>query len=454
RKQMSVLLNDVIAGAPPFTILMLEIDNLEQLRDVLDQRAGDDLLREVSGRLAEVVSAHAITGQFEDGRFVVVAPRTTTREGAERLADRIRTRMFSPVKAGGRRLHLTVSTGIVVADGSQNAVAALKAARLALRSARSGGRSQRAIYEADIGVGIAERIALEQDLYIALRKEQMEVHYQPIVAIETGRIAGFEALVRWNRPGSGFVSPSRFIPRAEENGMIVELGEWVLQKACQQARVWANEGHGDLFISVNLSARQLLEPKLIERVRKARHRAGIPARSIKLELTESAFIDDPERLGSILQTLHFMGFRLALDDFGTGYSSLSYLHSMPFDTLKVDQSFVGTLGTGDRRREALVANIVGMGRGLGMKVVAEGVETNFQLEALRELGCEYAQGWLYARAMPPEQASEMLANQPDPGKVIDIMQTSGSLASVQEPPDQWADEQQAQKTPKRTPTGH
>jgi EAL domain-containing protein (putative c-di-GMP-specific phosphodiesterase class I) len=254
------------------------------------------------------------------------------------------------------------------------------------------------------------RLRVETDLHQALEKQEFTLHYQPIVRLATGRVHGFEALVRWQKPGQGFVSPAQFIPIAEETGLIIPLGGWVLNEACRQMRQWQEQfpDYGPLSISVNLSGKEFLQPNLVTRIDRVLQDTGLPAACLKLEITESVIMDNASEAATMLEQLRALGAQISIDDFGTGYCSLSYLHTFPLDVLKVDQSFVSRMSDAPTTAE-IVRTIVVLAHNLGLEVVAEGVETAAVAERLAALGCEYAQGYYYSRPLTAEQATEVLS---------------------------------------------
>jgi EAL domain-containing protein (putative c-di-GMP-specific phosphodiesterase class I) len=259
-----------------------------------------------------------------------------------------------------------------------------------------------------------ERLRLETDLRMALKRREFLLHYQPFVCLVSGKIIGFEALVRWQHPQRGLISPVKFIPVAEETGAIIPLGEWVLEEACRQLRLW--EGMFDfdrpLIMSVNLSGKQFAQPDLVDRLKAILAATGLSAESLKLEITESVVMDDVESAIGVLKQMKALNVKLGIDDFGTGYSSLSYLSRFPTDTLKVDKSFVGLMELGEGENVAIVRTIVTLAHALGMDVIAEGVETAAQLARLRAIGCEYGQGYFFAKPLPSEDVTALIASEP------------------------------------------
>ena len=316
-----------------------------------------------------------------------------------------------PLLIGGQELHTAASLGISrFPDDGCDAETLLQCADLAMYQAKERGRGQWQSFSPALTEAAHERLTLENSLRKALEREEMILLYQPQVSLSTGEIIGTEALVRWQHKELGLISPARFIPLAEETGLIVPLGEWVLRTACRQAAAWEQEGRY-LRLSVNLSARQLGEGNLVERVRSVLEETGLHPRLLDLELTESALVAQGEAAVARLTALRALGVRISIDDFGTGYSSLAYLRRFPLDTLKVDRSFVMGLGGADRHARqdgAVVRAIISMAHALDLEVVAEGVETVAQREALRRLGCDSMQGFLFSPPVLPERLENLL----------------------------------------------
>jgi EAL domain-containing protein (putative c-di-GMP-specific phosphodiesterase class I) len=281
--------------------------------------------------------------------------------------------------------------------------------------AKAGGRARSVVFDQGLDSVAVGRLELETELRRALDQGELEVHYQPIVDLLTRRTRDMEALVRWRHPQHGLVAPDRFIPLAEDTGLIIPMGLWVLETACRQLRAWRKQcGDDGLAISVNLSARQFQHPSLVDDIARVLRESGLPPNSLMLEITESIAMRDAESTANILADLKRLGVRLAIDDFGTGYSSLSYLHRFPIDVLKIDRSFVGRLGSGAHNDVAIVEAVIALARGLNMEVTAEGIETADQLARLGALGCDNGQGYYFARPRPAHEAIELLAPAANP----------------------------------------
>jgi EAL domain-containing protein (putative c-di-GMP-specific phosphodiesterase class I) len=303
----------------------------------------------------------------------------------------------------------SASLGIALSTGYESAPDLLRDADIALHRAKAGGRSRYEIFDPAMHRRALALLEVETDLRRGLEREEFVVRYQPIVAIGTRRLAGFEALLRWRHPGRGLVGPADFVEVAEETGLIVSLGEWILREACRQAVEWRARFGVTLPVSVNLSGRQLTEPDAVERVARILEETGLPGELLGLEVTESVLMANLESAAEKLRRLKDLGVHIAIDDFGTGYSSMSLLHRFPIDTLKLDRSFVARIpGPGSPTVRAIVA----LAHNLGMQVVAEGVETTAQREALAGLDCAFGQGHLFSEAVPPLRATELIANTP------------------------------------------
>jgi diguanylate cyclase (GGDEF)-like protein/PAS domain S-box-containing protein len=379
-------------------VLFVDIDRFKVVNDGMGHRAGDDLLAIVAERLRSTVRPSDTVARFGGDEFVVVCEQLDGPWEAARIGARIARSIEQPMELEGREVVVTASIGVALAGEGSTADALFRDADAAMYRAKERGRARVEVFDEALRGRAAERLELEGALRRALTAGEFELAYQPIVRVSDEAVVGAEALVRWRRPDRGLVSPADFIPLAEETGLIVPLGAWVLGEALRQARTWHDEGHR-VGIGVNLSARQLMAPDLVGTVRRALATSGIDPQWVHLEITESVLMDDVEYSIETLRRLKELGIRFAVDDFGTGYSSLSYLKRLPIDTLKIDQSFVRGLGDSDDD-SAIVRAILGLGRSLGLDVLAEGVEEAGQLAELRALGCDTAQGFLWSAAVP------------------------------------------------------
>jgi Amt family ammonium transporter len=392
-------------------VLFLDLDDFKVVNDSLGHATGDRLIVAVAERLRACFS-----GQFErDGQraptiarlggdeFTVLLPRITGEESAVRIAERVAHELSAPFELGVHEVVARASIGIALSSaGPDNASDLLRAADVAMYRAKAAGAETCVVYDPGMGRHAAERLGLEMDLRRAIERGGLTVHYQPIVDIASGAVRGFEALVRWVHPERGIMSPAAFIPLAEETGLIVPLGKWVLEKACRQMQAWrrAEPTCADFVISVNLSTRQLQQRTFVDSVAETLRRTELPPACLELEITESVLMRDAD--ASTIDRLADIGVHLAIDDFGTGYSSLAYLSRLRIDTLKIDRSFVARLGR-DHESTAVVRAILGLAHTLNLNVTAEGIEQPEQAQALLALGCRRGQGYLWARPLPADE---------------------------------------------------
>ena len=401
-------LEDAIARDAPCTVLFLDLDQFKHVNDSLGHAAGDRLLREVTARFERCLEADDLLARMGGDEFTLLSVGGGS---AACKAEALLQSLSSPVVIEGHELHVAGSIGISrFPDDAADAETLLKYADLAMYQAKESGRGRWQQFSPALTVAARERLTLESSLRKAIEREEMILLYQPQVSLETGEIIGTEALVRWQHPEMGLIAPSRFIPLAEETGLIVPLGEWVLRTACRQAAQWERAGT-PLRQSVNLSPRQVTEAGLVESVQAALEETGLSPHLLDLELTESALVAQGEAVRDRLAALRALGVQISLDDFGTGYSSLSYLRRLPLDVLKVDRAFVQGLDRANphlRQDQAVVQAIIDMAHALELEVIAEGVETAAQHETLRRLGCDYMQGFLFSPPITPERLEVLL----------------------------------------------
>lgn len=405
----------VTAPRSLIAVLLLGLDSFKAINDSYGPQVGDQLLIAITQRLRTCLRSSDQLARTGGDEFAILCSNVHDVSEVLQLADRLQQQMTVPFWLDGREVFTSVSVGIVVDSISSEALPEdlLRDAQTAMHRAKAAGKARHELFALDMREQVLARLQLETDLRYAIERQQLEVHYQPIVCLETGRIAGFEALVRWRHPERGLVSPDEFIPIAEETGIILPIGEWIIRVACHQLRHWQRTFPTDppLLVSVNLSSKQFAQPLLVEQISQQLADAGLDARSLKLEITESMAMTDVEATIGLLQRLKALNLQLSIDDFGTGYSSLSYLHRFPTHTIKVDRSFVSRMGY-EREDAHIVQTIIILGHNLGMDIIAEGVETAEQLATLRDLQCEYAQGFFFSKPLPPEAAEALLRRDP------------------------------------------
>ena len=395
---------------PPTAVLFLDIDALKRINDSLGHLVGDEVLVETARRLTTSVRTEDTVARLAGDEFTVLLDAVSGESEALAVAERLLEAVRQPIVAGGRQLSLTASVGVRLARaGVDRSADAMRGADLAMYEAKARGGGAVALFHHDLDQRAVRRLELEGELRAAMEAGELRVLYQPIVALPSGRIVGVEALVRWDRGSRGLVSPAEFIPLAEETGLIVELGAWVLGEACRTVVSLDRDRGAALNLSVNLSARQLLEPGLEATVAAALRASGLHAARLTLEITESVLMADTAATIDRLGSLRGLGVRVAIDDFGTGYSSLGYLRRFPLDAVKIDRSFIEDVTEGTRQA-ALVHAIVELCRTLELDTVAEGVETREQAIRLTELGCELAQGFYFGRPMPARDLARRLAS--------------------------------------------
>lgn len=393
-----------------FAVLFLDLDRFKIINDSLGHGVGDDLLMAIGHRLEACLREGDSVARLGGDEFAILLDDVRDVSEAIRVADRIERELSAPFLLRGNEVFTSTSLGIALGSAAYHKPGdLLRDADTAMYRAKSGGRGRYEVFDREMHREAVEQLKIETDLRRAVDRGELLLHYQPIVALESGELVGFESLVRWQHPRHGLLQPSDFIPLAEETGMIVPIGWWVLREACTQMRQWltAYPLHENLTVSVNLSARQFTQPDLVDQIDHILETTGCPGRALKLEITESVVMRDAKQAAAALNSLKQRGIGLCIDDFGTGYSSLSYLNSFPIDTLKIDRSFVAQVDH-DGSTVELIETIVALSRVLGMSAVAEGVETPEQLELVRRLGSQYAQGFYFAVPLDIRQAEALL----------------------------------------------
>jgi diguanylate cyclase (GGDEF)-like protein len=410
-QQLDALLRSLQGSEQKCAVLCLGLDGFKEINESLGHQVGDAALVKVGKRLKAQFGEGNITARMGGDEFVIVISGLSSALEVERLVQAVeriqKTISGHPILASGHDLSISASVGVALyPDDGADVDSLLRAADVALAHAKRKGRNSYQFHTAGMNDQALDLLLVERDLRRALEEQQFVLHYQPKVDMRNGHITGAEALIRWQHPTRGLVGPNQFIWIAEERGLIVALGDWVMQEACRQNMAWQEAGMQPLPIAINLSALHFKQSTLLGDVQKTLHDHALPASCLELEFTESSFMQEAESTIATMEQLKQVGVVLALDDFGTGYSSLSQLKGLPLDNLKLDQSFVRGLPL-DRDDLAICTAVIAMGRALGLKVIAEGVETPEQLEVLRSLGCDVAQGYLFAHPMPASAFLEL-----------------------------------------------
>jgi len=393
-----------------FAVLFLDFDRFKNINDSLGHHAGDQLLIAIARRMESCLRPADTVSRLGGDEFAILLEDVRDETDAVVVAERVQSAMSQPFSLLGQEIFSSASIGIALAhDGYNNPEDLLRDADMAMYRAKSLGKARHELFDSGMHTRAVALLQLETDLRWAIERREFELHYQPIISLGSGRVTGFEALIRWRHPERGMVSPAEFVPIAEETGWIVPIGAWVLETACEQLARWQDELRPDppLTMSVNLSGKQFSQPDLIGFIAEQLSRWNIAPENLKLEMTESAIMEQGQEVIERLHALRALGVKLALDDFGTGYSSLSYLHRFPLNTLKIDRSFVMRMQEGGENRE-IVRIIVALGQTLGLDVIAEGIEETSQLSDLRELGCQGGQGYFFSRPLVPDAALELL----------------------------------------------
>jgi diguanylate cyclase (GGDEF)-like protein/PAS domain S-box-containing protein len=416
-ESLEAALRRAAGSESPVGILFLDLDHFKLINDSMGHHAGDELLRAVAPRLRAHLRPGDVVARFGGDEFGILIDRLSDEAEALVIAKRVGDAFAEPYSTGAVEHFVSASLGIAVARPSaREAVDAeqlIRDADAAMYRAKEGGRGRCELFDAAMRARAVRRLEVERELHHALEREELVLHYQPVIALGSGEITGMEALVRWRHPERGLLDPAEFVSIAEDSGLIEPIGRWVQETACAQALEWheLRPDRRPLDVSVNLSARQVAHRDLADSVAEILARTGLDPLHLHLEITESVLVEESDAATATLEALSKIGVGLVLDDFGTGYSSLAYLNCFPFDALKIDRSFVDELGVGDERT-AIVEAIIGMARALSLDVIAEGVENEMQLAELRRLGCDYAQGHLFSRALPPEQVVDLLDERP------------------------------------------
>ena len=389
--------------------LFLDMDHFKVVNDTLGHLVGDGLLQALAQRLRDCLREGDTLSRIGGDEFMLLLPHIRSRDNAAYIAQKIISSLKQPFYVEGHELYAGMSIGIAIyPDDGDNIETLIKHADIAMYHAKDHGRNDYKFFTQDLHKSFTGRLAIENEMRHALEKKEFEVFYQPQVAVESQRVRGMEALVRWNHPTRGIVSPTDFIPIAEECGLITPISEWVMDEACRQAQLWRSDVLPKISRAINLSARQIEHPQFVEKFMHCLRQHVPDGHGIEIEITESTLMRDIDGAISKLRKLADMGVEISIDDFGTGYSSLSYLKKLPINTIKIDRSFIHDLTGHMNNGSTIVAGIAAMAKGLNLKVVAEGVETQEQLDYLKSLGCDIYQGFFYSRAVNAEAATEIL----------------------------------------------
>jgi diguanylate cyclase (GGDEF)-like protein len=395
-----------------FAVLFLDCDRFKVVNDSLGHFMGDQLLLAIARRLRALLPTTIMLARLGGDEFTMLLPRFTDQASVVQLVKQILNAFTQPFQLEQHEVFITASIGIAIGSAEYSLPEhLLRDADMAMYRAKASGSGPYQVFDPTLHQTAIQRLQLEIDLRKAIHQQELVVHYQPIVTIDTGSLVGFEALVRWQHPQKGLVSPAVFIPIAEETGLITQIGHWVLKRSCQQLQQWQAEKRlsAPLTMSVNLSARQFTQPDLVEQIDQILAETQLDPRYLKLEITESAIMGNAQAAAIVLQELRKRHIQLSIDDFGTGYSSLSYLHSFPVDTLKIDRSFIQQMGE-DADSLGLVPLIINIAQKMGMTVVAEGIETQLQLDHLKALHCDFGQGFFFFKPLEADKISALLSS--------------------------------------------
>ncbi len=410
-----------------FAVLFLDLDRFKVINDSLGHLIGDQLLIAIARRLEACVSREDMVSRLGGDEFTILLERIQNLEDAKKIAERVHKALSTPFNLNGHEVFTSASIGITLSTTAYELPEdLLRGADIAMYRAKASGKACHEVFDTEMHTRVVNLLQLENDLRRAVERQEFLLYYQPIVALATGKIMGFEALVRWQHPEQGLVSPVKFVPMAEETGLIIPLGQWVLREACRQMKAWhaAFPSQPPLSISVNLSSRQFSQPSLIKQIRQILADTELEAHYLKLEITESAIMENTESAMDMLLQLKAMGIQLSVDDFGTGYSSLGYLYRFPMDLLKIDRSFISRVDVDGEKLE-LVRTIITLAWNLGMDVVAEGVETTKQLAQLKALKCEYAQGYLFSKPLTGADVEELIQEDQPFKDILQVLLPNG-----------------------------
>ncbi len=413
RDRLSLAINQAKREEENLAVMFLDLDRFKNINDSLGHMIGDELLQQVSIRLKECIRAGDTLARFGGDEFTLMLPKLHNgREDASKLADKITNTLKQPFIIDGHELYVSASIGIALypQDGT-NMENLIKHADVAMYHVKGRGKNGYQFYSNEMNMPYIENLSLDTGIHRALDNNEFSLVYQPQINLRSGDIVGVEALLRWEHPEHGTIPPAEFIPFAEESGLIIDIGKWVIKNACAELSRWRMAGLPDIRMSVNISARQLMESDIVSTILSIIKDYDIPGKWLELEITENAIMNDMDSIIRKLKELSTHDITIAIDDFGTGYSSLSYLHKLPIQTLKIDRTFLKE-GRINKNDNTIINTIVAMAKGLGLNVIAEGVETQTQLNYLREIECSEAQGFLFGKPLPPGVISQLLSQEP------------------------------------------
>ena len=400
-----------------YAVLFIDLDRFKTINDSLGHLVGDRLLIAVAHLLQDCLRESDIVARLGGDEFVILLDGISKPQDATRIGDRIQRQLRSPFELEEQRIFTSASIGIVFSStGYRNSTDLLRDADIAMYRAKNKGKARYEVFDRVMYKETLKLVELENNLRLAIERNELAIHYQPIMCLDSGNLVGFEALIRWQHPTKGFISPVEFIPIAEDTGLILDIGEWLLKAACQQLQQWQQEFAAipqvaTLKMSINLASQQLQEPQFISKLDSILQETHLDGNSLGLEITESVLIEPGGKIQKILQQIKNRNIKLSIDDFGTGYSSLSYLRRFPIDNLKIDRSFIEQMNF-DAENFEIVRLIITLAKTLGMNAISEGVETPQQLARLKALGCELGQGFLFAKPLTPKDAGLLLAKYP------------------------------------------
>ena len=413
RDRLNLAINQAKREDEKLAVMFLDLDRFKNINDSLGHLIGDELLQQVSIRLKECIRAGDTLARFGGDEFTLMLPKLKdSYDDSRKLAEKITATLKQPFYVDGHQLYVSASIGVALypQDGT-NMENLIKHADVAMYHVKGLGKNGYQFYSTEMNAPYIKKLSLDTGIHKALENNEFNLVYQPQINIRTGEIVGVETLLRWNHPEHGTISPAEFIPFAEESGLIIDIGHWVLRTACAELSRWRIAGLPEIRMAINISARQLMEENIVKDILDVVKDYDIPGHCLELEITENAIMDDMDSVIRKLRELSIHGINIAIDDFGTGYSSLSYLHKLPIQTLKIDRTFLkeSRINKGDN---TIINTIVAMAKGLNLNVIAEGVETQTQLDYLREIECTEAQGYLFGKPLPSDVISQLLLQEP------------------------------------------